>query len=56
MIRVYDEVGNVIETTRRLLLSPLRGNQLPFRGRECQNDRALVVAICAQSVRLLFRA
>jgi hypothetical protein len=25
---VYDEVGNVIETTRRLLLSPLRGNSV----------------------------
>jgi hypothetical protein len=42
VIRVYDEAGNVIETTRRLLLTPLRGNQLAFRGRECQNDRALL--------------
>jgi hypothetical protein len=56
VIRVYDEAGNVIETTRRLLLSPLRGNQLAFRGRECQNDRALAVAMFAQSVCLLFRA
>ena len=56
MIRVYDEAGKVIEITRRLRLGPLRGNQLAFRGRECQNDRALVVAMCAQSVRLLFRA
>ena len=53
MIRVYDEAGKVIEITRRLRLGPLRGNQLAFRGRECQNDR---VAECAQSVRLLFRA
>ena len=43
MIRVYDEAGNVIETTRRLRLGPLRGSQLAVRGRECQNDRALVV-------------
>ena len=56
MIRVYDEAGKVIEITRRLRLGPLRGNQLAFRGRECQNGRALVVAVCAQSVRLLFRA
>ena len=56
MIGVYDKGGNVIETTCRLLLGPLRGNQLAFRGRECQNDRALVVVMCAQSVRLLFRA
>jgi len=56
VIRVYDEAGNVIETTRRLLLSPLRGNRLAFRGPECQNDRALAVAMCAQSVCLLFRA
>jgi len=56
VIRVYDEAGKVIEITRRLRLGPLRGNQLAFRGRECQNDRALVVAMCAQSVRLLFRA
>ena len=56
MIRVYDEACNVIETTRWLLLSSLRGNQLAFRGRECQNDRALVVKMGAQSVRLLFRA
>jgi len=55
-MRVYDEAGNVIGTTRRLRLCPLRGNQLAFRGRECQNDRALVVAMCPQSVRLLFRA
>jgi hypothetical protein len=55
-MRVYDEAGNVIETTRRLLLSPLRGNQLAFRGRECQNDRALVLVMCPQSVSLLFRA
>ena len=56
VIRVYDEAGKVIEITRRLQLSPLRGNQLAFRGRECQSDRALVVAMRAQSVRLLFRA
>ncbi len=56
MIRVYDEAGNVIETTRRLLLSPLRGNQLAVRRQECQKDRVLVVAMCAQSVYLLFRA
>ena len=56
MIRVYDEAGNVIETTRRLRLSPLRGNQLAFRGRECQNDRLLVVAMYAQFVCVLFRA
>jgi hypothetical protein len=56
VIRVYDEAGKMIEITRRLLLSPLRGNRLAFRGRECQNGRALVVAMCAQSVRLLFRA
>ena len=47
---MYDEAGNVMETTRRLLLSSLRGNQLAFRGRECQNDRVLVVAMCALSV------
>ncbi len=49
MIRVYEEAGNVIETTRRLLPSPLRGNRLAFRGRECQNDRALVSAMCAHA-------
>jgi len=38
VIRVYDEAGNVIETTRRLMLSPLRGNKLAFRERKCQND------------------
>jgi hypothetical protein len=42
VIRAYDEAGNVIEMTRRLRLSPLRGNQLAFCGRECQNDRALL--------------
>ena len=56
VIRVSDEAGNVIETTRRLLLSSLRGNQLAVRGRECQNDRVLVVAMCAQFVCVLFRA
>jgi hypothetical protein len=53
---VYDEAGKGIEITHRLRLSPLRGNRLAFRGRECQNDRALVAAMCAQSVRFLFPA
>ncbi len=54
--RVYDEVGNVIETTPGYCLVLCAAISWHFADENVKNDRALAVAMCAQSVCLLFRA
>jgi 1-acyl-sn-glycerol-3-phosphate acyltransferase len=46
---VYDEAGKVIETTRRLLLSPLRGNQLHFADENVQMTERFARIFCDES-------